>query len=187
MIKTFSVPPEMHVHTGPARVFDFEDEAVHALVSRKVTPATCSSSGTKVRANGMPEMYYAAAILSADPVLNVTTAIVTDGRYSGAMRGPCIGHVAPEAFDGGPIALVVGGDLIEVNAPERRLAIVGVDGEHPLARGNGGDTRRQEEHQEAPAAAPRQRDPLAVRARCPQRHRGGVHHLTADHRPSRLR
>jgi len=44
--------------------------------------------------------------LSADPVLNVTTAIVTDGRYSGAMRGPCIGHVAPEAIDGGPIALV---------------------------------------------------------------------------------
>jgi dihydroxy-acid dehydratase len=81
------------------------------------------------RANGMPEMYYAAAILSADPVLNVTTAIVTDGRYSGAMRGPCIGHVAPEALDGGPIALVEEGDLIEINAPERRLAIVGVAGE----------------------------------------------------------
>ena len=131
MIKTFSVPPEMHVHTGPARVFDFEDEAVHALVSRKVTPGDVLVIRYEgPRANGMPEMYYAAAILSADPVLNVTTAIVTDGRYSGAMRGPCIGHVAPEALDGGPIALVEEGDLIEINAPERRLAIVGVNGEH---------------------------------------------------------
>jgi dihydroxy-acid dehydratase len=75
-------------------------------------------------------MYYAAAILSSDRVLNTTTAIVTDGRYSGAMRGPCIGHVAPEALDGGPIALVEENDLIEINAPERRLAIVGIDGEH---------------------------------------------------------
>jgi len=82
------------------------------------------------RANGMPEMYYAAAILSADPVLNTTTAIVTDGRYSGAMRGPCIGHVAPEALDGGPIAVVEEGDLIEINIPERRLAVVGTSGEH---------------------------------------------------------
>jgi dihydroxy-acid dehydratase len=131
MIKTFSVPPEMHVHTGPARVFDFEDEAVHALVSRKVTPGDVLVIRYEgPRANGMPEMYYAAAILSADPVLNVTTAIVTDGRYSGAMRGPCIGHVAPEALDGGPIALVEEGDLIEINAPERRLAIIGVHGEH---------------------------------------------------------
>jgi dihydroxy-acid dehydratase len=76
----------------------------------------------------MPEMYFAAAILSSDPVLNTTTAIVTDGRYSGAMRGPCIGHVTPEALDGGPIALVEENDLIELNAPERRLAIVGIDG-----------------------------------------------------------
>jgi dihydroxy-acid dehydratase len=80
-------------------------------------------------ANGMPEMYFAAAILSSDPVLNHTTAIVTDGRYSGAMRGPCIGHVAPEAHEGGPIALVEENDLIELNAPERRLAIVGIDGQ----------------------------------------------------------
>jgi dihydroxy-acid dehydratase len=79
-------------------------------------------------ANGMPEMYFAAAILSVDPVLNSTTAIVTDGRYSGAMRGPCVGHVTPEALDGGPIALVEENDLIELNIPERRLAIVGIDG-----------------------------------------------------------
>jgi dihydroxy-acid dehydratase len=130
MIKTFSVPKEMHVHIGPARVFEFEAEAEHALVDRKITPGdvlVIRNEGP--RANGMPEMYYAAAILAADSVLNHTTAIVTDGRYSGAMKGPCIGHVAPEAIDGGPIALVEEGDLIEINAPERRLAIVGVNGE----------------------------------------------------------
>jgi dihydroxy-acid dehydratase len=131
MIKTFSVPKEMHVHTGPARVFDFEEEAVHALVARKITPGDVLVIRYEgPRANGMPEMYYATAILSADSVLNASTAIVTDGRYSGAMKGPCIGHVAPEAIEGGPIALVEEGDLIEINAPERRLAVVGVNGEH---------------------------------------------------------
>ncbi len=130
MIKTFSVPKEMHVHTGPARVFDFEEEAVHALVERKVTPGDVLVIRYEgPRANGMPEMYYAAAILSADPVLNVSTAIVTDGRYSGAMRGPCIGHVAPEAIEGGPIGLVEDGDLISIDVPRRRLDVVGVGGE----------------------------------------------------------
>jgi dihydroxy-acid dehydratase len=131
MIKTFSVPEEMHVHTGPARVFEFEEEAIHALVKRQISPGDVLVIRYEgPRANGMPEMYYAAAILSADRVLNTTTAIVTDGRYSGAMKGPCIGHVAPEALDGGPIALVEENDLIEINAPERRLAIVGIKGEH---------------------------------------------------------
>lgn len=131
MIKAFSVPREMRVHTGPARVFEFEEEAVQALVGRQIKPGDVLVIRYEgPRANGMPEMYYATAILSADRVLNTTTAIVTDGRYSGAMQGPCIGHVAPEAIDGGPIALVTNGDLIEINVPERRLAIVGVDGEH---------------------------------------------------------
>ena len=131
MIKAFSVPREMRVHTGPARVFEFEEEAVQALVGRQIKPGDVLVIRYEgPRANGMPEMYYATAILSADRVLNTTTAIVTDGRYSGAMQGPCIGHVAPEAIDGGPIALVTNGDLIEINVPERRLAVVGVDGEH---------------------------------------------------------
>jgi dihydroxy-acid dehydratase len=130
MIKTFSVPKQMHVHTGRARVFDFEEEAVHALVQRQVEAGDVLVIRYEgPRANGMPEMYYAAAILSADPVLNTTTAIVTDGRYSGAMRGPCIGHVAPEAIDGGPIGLVEDGDLISIDVPHRRLDIVGVGGE----------------------------------------------------------
>ena len=130
MVKTFSVPKEMHEHTGPARVFEDEDDAIDALVERTIRPGDVLVIRYEgPRARGMPELYFAATILSSDPVLNSTTAMVTDGRYSGAMQGPCIGHVAPEALDGGPIALVEENDLVEVNVPERRLAIVGIDGE----------------------------------------------------------
>ena len=130
MVKTFSVPEEMHVHTGPARVFEDEPDAVDALIERRIRPGDVMVIRYEgPHANGMPEMYFAAAILAADPALSHTTMIVTDGRYSGAMSGPCIGHVAPEALDGGPIALIEENDLIELNTPDRRLAIVGVDGE----------------------------------------------------------
>jgi dihydroxy-acid dehydratase len=129
MVKTFSVPKEMHVHTGRARIYEHEEHAIRALIERAITPGDVIVIRYEgPRANGMPEMYFAAAILSSDRVLNTTTAIVTDGRYSGAMRGPCIGHVTPEALDGGPIALVQENDLIELNIPRRRLAIVGVRG-----------------------------------------------------------
>jgi dihydroxy-acid dehydratase len=129
MVKAFSIPEEMHVHIGPARVFEDEPDAIDALIERRIAPGDVMVIRYEgPRANGMPEMYFAAAMLSADPALSHTTAIVTDGRYSGAMKGPCIGHVTPEALDGGPIALVEENDLIELNVPERRLAIVGIDG-----------------------------------------------------------
>jgi dihydroxy-acid dehydratase len=131
MIKAFSVPKEMHVHTGAARVFDTEDAALDSLIGRhgakKVAPGEVVVIRYEgPRANGMPEMYFASAIIAADPSLNHTTALITDGRYSGAMKGPCIGHVTPEAIDGGPIALVEENDLIEINIPQRRLGIVGI-------------------------------------------------------------
>jgi dihydroxy-acid dehydratase len=130
MVKTFSVPEEMHVHTGPARVFEDEPDAIEALIQRRIQPGDVMVIRYEgPHANGMPEMYFAAAIIAADPALSHTTAIVTDGRYSGAMSGPCIGHVAPEALDGGPIALVEEGDLVEIHVPDRRLAVVGVGGE----------------------------------------------------------
>src|SRR5205823_7663317 len=120
------VPVEMHEHVGPARVFDFEDAAVAALLAREVKPGDVVVIRYEgPRANGMPEMYFATAIIAADPALSHTTAVVTDGRFSGAAKGPAVGHVTPEALDGGPIALVEEGDLIEINVPERRLAIVG--------------------------------------------------------------
>jgi len=126
VIKHFSVPKEMHVHVGPARVFDTEDKAVEALINRDVKPGdvvVIRYEGPK--ANGMPEMYYATAIIAASKELSATCAVITDGRYSGAAKGPAVGHITPEALDGGPIALVEEGDLIEINVPERRLAITG--------------------------------------------------------------
>jgi dihydroxy-acid dehydratase len=130
MMKTFSVPEQMRVHTGPARVFEDENDALDALIKREIAPGDVLVIRYEgPRARGMPELYFAAAVLSADPVLNTTTALITDGRYSGAMQGPCIGHVAPEALDGGPIALVAENDLIAIDVPQRRLAIVGIDGQ----------------------------------------------------------
>ena len=131
VIKAFSVPQEMHVHTGPVRVFDTEDSALDSLIGRKGARKVAPGEVVVIRyegprANGMPEMYFASAIIAADPALNHTTALITDGRYSGAMKGPCVGHVTPEAIDGGPLALVEEDDLIEINIPERRIAIVGV-------------------------------------------------------------
>jgi dihydroxy-acid dehydratase len=115
VIKHFSVPKAMHVHTGPARVFDNEDSAVAALIERVVQPGdvvVIRYEGPK--ANGMPEMYYATAIIAASIELTATCAVVTDGRYSGAAKGPAVGHVTPEAMDGGPLALVEEGDLIAI-------------------------------------------------------------------------
>jgi dihydroxy-acid dehydratase len=129
VVKYFSVPDEMHVHTGPARVFDTEDSATEALLARRVQPGDVVVIRYEgPRANGMPEMYFATAIIAADPTLSTSTAVVTDGRYSGAAKGPAVGHVAPEAAEGGPIALVEEGDLIEIHIPERRLAVVGIGG-----------------------------------------------------------
>jgi dihydroxy-acid dehydratase len=126
VVKYFSVPDEMHVHTGPARVFDYEDSAVEALLARRIEPGDVVVIRYEgPRANGMPEMYFATAIIAADPTLSSTTAVVTDGRFSGAAKGPAVGHVTPEALDGGPIGLVEEGDLIEINIPERSLAVVG--------------------------------------------------------------
>ena len=77
----------------------------------------------------MPEMFYTGEAICADPALASSVALITDGRFSGASRGPVIGHVSPEAAAGGPIALVEEGDLIRIDVPGRVLAIVGVKGE----------------------------------------------------------
>jgi dihydroxy-acid dehydratase len=129
VIKAFSVPKEMHIHVGPARVFDAEEPALDALLNRQITPGDIVVIRYEgPRGNGMPEMYFASAIIAADPALNTTTALITDGRFSGAMKGPCVGHITPEALEGGPIALIEEHDMIEINVPERRLALVGIQG-----------------------------------------------------------
>jgi dihydroxy-acid dehydratase len=114
---------------GRARVFDREEEAMEAVLNGDIV------SGDAViiryegpKGSGMPEMYYTTEAIASDPKLNKTTALITDGRFSGATRGPAIGHVSPEAASGGPIALVKENDLIEINIEKRGLNIVGVDG-----------------------------------------------------------
>ena len=74
-------------------------------------------------------MFYTSEAISSDPELGRSIALITDGRFSGASTGPVIGHCSPEAQAGGPIALVEEGDLIEIDIPARKLAVVGIHGE----------------------------------------------------------
>lgn len=130
VVKHSAIAPEMHVHTGPAKVFGNELSAREAVLSGEIKPGdvvVVRYAGPK--GSGMPEMFYTTEALASDPALISTTAIITDGRFSGATRGPAVGHVSPEAAEGGPLALVEDGDLIEINIPERSINIVGSQGE----------------------------------------------------------
>ncbi|MBB5046680.1 dihydroxy-acid dehydratase [Rhodopseudomonas rhenobacensis] len=130
VVKYAAIKPAMHSHTGPAAVFDSEDEAQVAIVAGKIDPgAVVVIRYEGPKGSGMPEMFMTTDAIVYDARLNGTVAIVTDGRFSGATSGPCIGHVSPEAVDGGPIALIENGDLIEIDIPSRALRVVGVAGE----------------------------------------------------------
>ena len=77
---------------------------------------------------GMPEMFYTTEAISSDAELGKSIALITDGRFSGASKGPAIGHVSPEAAEGGPIALIEEGDLVHIDIPARILEVVGIKG-----------------------------------------------------------
>jgi len=112
-----------------AKTFDCEEDAYEAVIKRAVNPGDAvfiRYEGPK--GSGMPEMFYTTEAIASDPELVESIALITDGRFSGATRGPAIGHVSPEAYDGGPIALVENGDLIKVDIPARGLNIIGVKG-----------------------------------------------------------
>ena len=81
------------------------------------------------RGSGMPEMFMTTEAIMSEPSLRASTVLITDGRYSGATRGPCVGHISPEAAAGGPIAFLEDGDLIELDIPNRKLNIIGIKGE----------------------------------------------------------
>jgi len=135
VVKHSAVAIEMHNHIGPARVFDCEEDAKDAIIKKDVQPGDVvfiRYEGPK--GSGMPEMFYTTEALASDPELVATTALITDGRYSGATRGPAIGHVSPEAAAGGPIALVEEGDLIKIDIPNRKLEIVGIAKEERKAK-----------------------------------------------------
>ncbi|GAA3399716.1 dihydroxy-acid dehydratase [Paenibacillus hodogayensis] len=128
-IKQSAVVADMRVHEGPAKVYDSERTAVDAFLNGEFSPGDVIVIRYQgPRATGMPEMFYMSELIASDPVLSKTTALVTDGRFSGATRGPCIGYMGPEALDGGPIAFLRTGDTIRIDIPARRLDIVGIDG-----------------------------------------------------------
>lgn len=131
VVKHAAVDPKMHRHVGPARPFNSEEEAVAAILDGRVKPGDVVVIRYEgPQGAGMPEMLKTTEAIYTNPGLVATTALVTDGRFSGASRGPCIGHVSPEAAAGGPIALVEEGDLISIDIPNRSLEVVGVAGEN---------------------------------------------------------
>jgi len=128
VIKFSAVEPDMLTHQGPAKVFDREEDALDAILKGGVEPGSVIILRYEgPRGSGMPEILATTEALVTIPALS-NTAIVTDGRFSGATRGPCIGHVSPEASRGGPIALIADGDLISIDIPNRKLSVIGCDG-----------------------------------------------------------
>lgn len=131
VIKHSALPKEMKKVTLKARPFDSEEEAISAVLKGEI------NSGDAViiryegpKGTGMPEMFYTTEAIASDPRISSTTALITDGRFSGATRGPAIGHVSPEASEGGPIALLEENDLILIDVEKRKLEIVGVNGKN---------------------------------------------------------
>jgi dihydroxy-acid dehydratase len=124
VIKTAGVSPKMQKHTGPAKVYDSEKEALTAIRSGQVKAGdvvVIRYEGPR-GGPGMPEMLFPTATI-AGMGLSESVALITDGRFSGATRGGSIGHVAPEAFDGGPIAALQNGDTITIDIPNRTLKV----------------------------------------------------------------
>ena len=129
VIKHTACPKEMFTAVLNARTFDSEEECLDAVLKHKVQKGDAvfiRYEGPK--GSGMPEMFYTSEAISSDKELGRSIALITDGRFSGASTGPVIGHCSPEAQDGGPIALVEEGDLIEIDVMGRKLNIVGIHG-----------------------------------------------------------
>lgn len=124
VVKRSAVLPEMLVHEGPARVFDSEEEAQAAINAGKIKAGdvvVIRYEGPK-GGPGMREMLnLTSAIMGMG--LGSSVALITDGRFSGATRGACIGHVSPEAASGGMIGVVEEGDIISINIPENRIEL----------------------------------------------------------------
>ncbi|WP_367925748.1 dihydroxy-acid dehydratase [uncultured Ruthenibacterium sp.] len=124
VVKRSAVAPEMLVHSGPARVFDSEDEAIQAIYGGQIHPGdvvVIRYEGPK-GGPGMREMLNPTSAL-AGMKLDKSVALITDGRFSGASRGASIGHVAPEAAQGGNIALVQEGDVISIDIPAGKVNV----------------------------------------------------------------
>ena len=124
VVKATAILPKMLVHRGPARVFNSEEESMKAILNNEIREGdvvVIRYEGPK-GGPGMREMLSPTATI-AGMGLSESVVLVTDGRFSGATRGPCIGHVSPEAAEGGPIAALKNGDVIEIDVPKRKLNV----------------------------------------------------------------
>ncbi|MBQ2767106.1 MAG: dihydroxy-acid dehydratase [Clostridia bacterium] len=124
VVKRSAVLPEMLVHEGPARVFECEEDAQEAINAGKINPGdvvVIRYEGPK-GGPGMREMLNPTSAIMGMGLGN-SVALITDGRFSGATRGACIGHVSPEAASGGMIGVVEEGDIISINIPENKLEL----------------------------------------------------------------
>ncbi len=125
VVKQSAVAPEMMCHEGPARVFDSEDLAIQAILGGKIVSGdivVIRYEGPK-GGPGMREMLSPTSAI-AGMGLDKEVALLTDGRFSGASRGASIGHISPEAMEGGPIALVQEGDHIKIDIPGKRVDLL---------------------------------------------------------------
>ncbi|MBQ5565359.1 MAG: dihydroxy-acid dehydratase [Clostridia bacterium] len=137
VVKRSAVAPEMLSHKGPARVFNSEDEAIAAIYASKIVDGdvvVIRYEGPK-GGPGMREMLNPTSAL-AGMKLDKTVALITDGRFSGASRGASIGHVCPEAADGGVIGLVEEGDIISIDIPNAKITLEVSDEELAKRREN---------------------------------------------------
>lgn len=125
IVKTAGVDKEMLRHSGPAIIFESQEEACEGILAGKVKPGmvvVIRYEGPK-GGPGMQEMLAPTSYIKARPELAKTVALITDGRFSGGTAGACIGHVSPEAARGGAIALLRDGDTIEIDIPGRTLNV----------------------------------------------------------------
>jgi len=125
VVKKTGIESSMMAHTGPAVVFDSEEDVRTYLLEKEVKPGSVlvvRYEGPK-GGPGMRELSIPAAML-VGMGLHTSVAMITDGRFSGATRGPCVGHISPEAWEGGPLAYVQDGDIIEINVPEGRIGLL---------------------------------------------------------------
>ncbi len=124
VVKRSAVAPEMLVHKGPARVFDSEEQAIDAIYNSKINPGDVVVIRYEGPAGGpgMREMLSPTSAI-AGMGLDKSVALITDGRFSGATRGASIGHVAPEAVSGGPIAYIEEGDIISIDIPSYKIDV----------------------------------------------------------------
>lgn len=124
VVKKSGVEPSMFFHKGPAVCFDSEEDLRDYMVNKKIEPGcvlVIRYEGPK-GGPGMRELSIPAAML-VGMGLHTSVAMITDGRFSGATRGPCVGHITPEAWDGGPIAAVEDGDMITIDLNQRRIHV----------------------------------------------------------------